>query len=111
MEITRVGKYCSYQRQVQLLTLARFCHAVTKARNRTLDPETGGGILADEMGMGKSLSTLALITKTLDRAVDWVAEKKANPDPHSRQKPCRATLVIVPSASTSFNTPIPEILR
>ena len=74
---------------------------MTKARNRTLDPETGGGILADEMGMGKSLSTLALITKTLDKATDWVNEKKANPDPHSRLKPCRGTLVVVPSASMS----------
>ncbi|PMD49328.1 uncharacterized protein K444DRAFT_622885 [Hyaloscypha bicolor E] len=75
-----------------------YLHAVTKAKNRNLAPETGGGILADEMGMGKSLSTLALITKTLDKAYDWVIEKKANPDPHTRQKPCRATLVVVPSA-------------
>ncbi|KAE9374274.1 hypothetical protein N431DRAFT_213326 [Stipitochalara longipes BDJ] len=73
-------------------------HEVTKARHRTLAPETGGGILADEMGMGKSLSTLALITKTLDSASDWVIEKKDNPEPHTRQKPCKATLVVVPSA-------------
>lgn len=72
---------------------------MTKAKNRTLAPETGGGILADEMGMGKSLSTLALITKTLDNARDWALEKKANPDSNTRQKPCIATLVVVPSAS------------
>ncbi|KAG0649190.1 ATP-dependent helicase GTA, partial [Hyphodiscus hymeniophilus] len=59
-----------------------YLHAVTKARNRILASETGGGILADEMGMGKSLSTLALITKTLDKAYDWVVEKKASPDSH-----------------------------
>jgi SWI/SNF-related matrix-associated actin-dependent regulator of chromatin subfamily A3 len=56
--------------------------------------------------MGKSLSTLALITKTLDDAADWVEEKKANPEPHIRQKPCRATLVVVPSASKLFVSPV-----
>lgn len=38
--------------------------------------ETGGGILADEMGMGKSLSMLALIIRTLDSAFAWAI--KAN---------------------------------
>ena len=84
-----------------LLITLRYLHAVIKARNRTPAPETGGGILADEMGMGKSLSTLALITKTLDKAYDWVIEKKANLESHNRQRACRATLVLVPSASRS----------
>jgi hypothetical protein len=100
-EIVKVGKFCSVQfsRYSIFLMFIRYLHAVTKAKNRTLAPETGGGILADEMGMGKSLSTLALITKTLDNARDWALEKKANPDPNTRQKPCIATLVVVPSAS------------
>lgn len=51
--------------------------------------------------MGKSLSTLALITKTLDKAYDWALELKANVDDQSRQKACRATLILVPSASKS----------
>ncbi len=82
-----------------LLISIRYIHAVTKSRNRIPASETGGGILADEMGMGKTLSTLALITKTIDKAYDWAVEKKANPETHSRQKACRATLVLVPSAS------------
>lgn len=98
----RAGIFHSVQLLMNtLLITIRYLHAVTKARNRILDPETGGGILADEMGMGKSLSTLALITKTLDKAYDWVMEKKANPENHNRQKACRATLVLVPSASRS----------
>jgi SNF2 family DNA or RNA helicase len=36
--------------------------------------ETGGGILADEMGMGKSLSILALILRTLDFAHEWATQ-------------------------------------
>ena len=74
-------------------------HAVTKAKNRTLEAETGGGILADEMGMGKSLSALALITKTLERASNWAAERENKRDDYTRQKACKATLVVVPSAS------------
>lgn len=33
--------------------------------------ETGGGILADEMGMGKTLSILALVIRTLEPAQEW----------------------------------------
>lgn len=84
-----------------LLITTRYLHAVTKARNRSIPSETGGGILADEMGMGKSLSTLALITKTLEEANTWVMEKKANLESNTRQQACRATLIIVPSASRS----------
>ena len=87
-----------------LIKIISYLHAVTKARNRNPASETGGGILADEMGMGKTLSTLALITKTLENALEWVAAKKANPDDHTRQKPSRATLVVVPSASKSLHT-------
>jgi len=36
--------------------------------------ETGGGILADEMGMGKTLSMLALIIRTLDAAHTWATQ-------------------------------------
>jgi SNF2 family DNA or RNA helicase len=100
----RAGMFHTVQliMSTSLITL-RYLHAVTKARNRILASETGGGILADEMGMGKSLSTLALITKTLDKAYDWVMEKKANPENRNRQKACRATLILVPSASKSLS--------
>ncbi len=105
-ERTRAGRFrrCLFLGHVLSLNILRYRHAVTKERNRILASETGGGILADEMGMGKSLSTLALITKTLDRAYDWVLEKKANPNNYTRQKPCRATLVVVPSASGPSST-------
>ena len=76
-----------------LLITLRYLNVGTKARNRNLASETGGGILADEMGMGKSLSTLAHITKTLDKAYLWVMNKKANSENHNGQKACRATLI------------------
>jgi SNF2 family DNA or RNA helicase len=80
-----------------------FSHVITKAKSTERPLETGGGILADEMGMGKSLSVLALITKTLDSADAWqqggddtLADLIA--DSLSTLTPSRATLVLVPSA-------------
>ncbi|KAF2999265.1 hypothetical protein E8E13_003360 [Curvularia kusanoi] len=46
-------------------------HVITKLIARVEQNETGGGILADEMGMGKSLSILALILRTLGAAHEW----------------------------------------
>ncbi|KAJ4988673.1 DNA repair and recombination protein rad5c [Stagonosporopsis vannaccii] len=48
-------------------------HAVTGTISRIGHTETGGGILADEMGMGKSLSMLALILRTLEAAHMWAS--------------------------------------
>uniref|UniRef100_A0A0D2XLY5 Helicase ATP-binding domain-containing protein n=1 Tax=Fusarium oxysporum (strain Fo5176) TaxID=660025 RepID=A0A0D2XLY5_FUSOF len=44
----------------------QYRHRITKRRKDIRPEERGGGILADDMGMGKSLSILALIMKTLD---------------------------------------------
>ena len=45
------------------------------------------------MGMGKTLSALALIVRTLEDADAWSAASD------SSQNRCRATLVLLPSAS------------
>ena len=92
--------------QSSLLILQRYLHEVTKAKTRIHSPETGGGILADEMGMGKSLSTLALITKTLEDAQNWMSLDSTDSlkNAHVKQTRSRATLVIVPSASMSLAT-------
>ncbi|KIW70325.1 hypothetical protein, variant 1 [Phialophora macrospora] len=80
-----------------------FSHVITKAKSRLKPSETGGGILADEMGMGKSLSILALVTKTLDAAQAWQqgsddALRGLSTERISELTPSRATLVLVPSA-------------
>lgn len=56
--------------------------------------------------MGKSLSILALITKTLESSSDWVSPQRKDipTDDYAKQKHSRATLVIVPSASKVLNT-------
>ncbi|KAL5431163.1 hypothetical protein PMIN05_009705 [Paraphaeosphaeria minitans] len=64
-------------------------------------PETGGGILADEMGMGKSLSILALILRTLGDGHKWASEFDSmleNGSNHFKlPRRSRATLVIASS--------------
>jgi hypothetical protein len=68
-----------------------------------LDPpeETGGGILADEMGMGKSLSVLALILRTLEAAHQWSTQtdtsiQGTSSDWRSRSR-SSATLIVASS--------------
>lgn len=62
--------------------------------------EKGGGILADEMGMGKSLSILSLVIKTLQTAHEWAekAQMSEGSTPKSQDKYSRATLIVVSSA-------------
>jgi hypothetical protein len=80
----------------------RFIHKITKIRSQIRPDEKGGGILADEMGMGKTLSILALLLKTLDNARQWALDKKDSEFTQTRiQSHSRATLVIVPSGRKS----------
>ncbi|RMZ91158.1 hypothetical protein DV736_g1622, partial [Chaetothyriales sp. CBS 134916] len=70
----------------------------TKAKQDMQPDERGGGILADEMGMGKSLSILALIVKTLDDGKEWAQQLNNSAEGNETLKHSRCTLVVVPSA-------------
>ncbi|KAF2973070.1 hypothetical protein GQX73_g632 [Xylaria multiplex] len=59
-----------------------YIHRVTKTRSTLQPEERGGGILADDMGMGKSLCALALLLDTLDEGRQW-AEKRRNEEYHN----------------------------
>ncbi|KAK4100867.1 hypothetical protein N658DRAFT_85518 [Parathielavia hyrcaniae] len=48
-----------------------YYNVVTTQTQREQPPATLGGILADMMGLGKTLSVLSLLTKTLDAAEQW----------------------------------------
>jgi SWI/SNF-related matrix-associated actin-dependent regulator of chromatin subfamily A3 len=69
------------------------------AKKSVLPSETGGGVLADEMGMGKSLSILSLITETLVNAHVWASNTVAPLSNEIRvtEATSRATLVVVSS--------------
>lgn len=52
------------------------------------------------MGMGKSLSILALIAKTVDDGNEWAQQQKDGVEDKEALKHSRSTLVVVPSART-----------
>jgi len=63
--------------------------------------ETGGGILADEMGMGKTLSILALVLRTLNAAHDWAIRvddlNDATSEIRRKRRRSGATLIVASS--------------
>jgi SWI/SNF-related matrix-associated actin-dependent regulator of chromatin subfamily A3 len=76
-------------------------HAITNKTSHLEYPETGGGILADEMGMGKTLSILALMLRTLDAAHRWASDQEdASSTAHRElvlRRRSRATLIVASS--------------
>ncbi|GAO18192.1 hypothetical protein UVI_02036950 [Ustilaginoidea virens] len=48
-----------------------YSNVITGQEQRATPPETCGGILADMMGLGKTLSILSLVASTLDDAHTW----------------------------------------
>ncbi|CAG7555879.1 unnamed protein product [Fusarium equiseti] len=76
----------------------QYRHKITKRRRDTRPEEKGGGILADDMGMGKSLSILALVMKTLDNGQEWADQKNAEHKGRKTTRFSRSTLVIVSAA-------------
>ncbi|RGP79329.1 hypothetical protein FLONG3_2558 [Fusarium longipes] len=76
----------------------QYRHRITKRRRDTMPEEKGGGILADDMGMGKSLSILALVMKTLDNGQEWANQKNAEHKGRKTTRFSRSTLVVVSAA-------------
>ncbi|KAJ6160833.1 hypothetical protein N7470_004229 [Penicillium chermesinum] len=66
-------------------------------------PQVYGGLLADMMGLGKTLSILSLIVSSLDQAAEWV--KSPPPSGLIRRVPgiknAKTTLLIVPLSTVS----------
>jgi SNF2 family DNA or RNA helicase len=73
-------------------------HRITRKKKSQRPDERGGGILADEMGMGKSLSILALVMRTLDDGQKWADEKNEEYKDRKSVKFSRSTLVVVSAA-------------
>ena len=57
------------------------------------------------MGMGKSLSILALIVETIEDGRNWVEEQKSSEAVNLSTTPSRATLVVVSSARELVSKP------
>lgn len=80
-----------------------YYNVITGLPQREAPPESLGGILADMMGLGKTLSILSLVASSLDEAVEW-----------SRLAPVQPQAPPIPkkkgSSSGHFNVPTPEPL-
>lgn len=113
-----------------------YLNVITGQRQKEAPPETRGGILADMMGLGKTLSILSLVTSTAADARRWeslepvqrpplrTAGEKKPPASEARpsQQPCfdpapvtrqsRATLIVCPlSTVTNWEEQIRQHLR
>ncbi|KAK2606448.1 hypothetical protein QQS21_003141 [Conoideocrella luteorostrata] len=91
-------KYRLWQHVVPADGKEFYRHKITQAKRHNLPEERGGGILADEMGMGKSLSVLALIMKTVNAGKDWAEEQGKSLNGRVMLEYSRSTLVVVSSA-------------
>lgn len=65
------------------------------------DHMTLGGIIADVMGLGKTLTILASILRSSEKAVDFAFAGPAPCQPQGDISRMKATLVVVPSARKS----------
>lgn len=88
----------------------RFIHEITHEKRSVRPEECCGGILADEMGMGKSLTLLALILSSLDEARISAIQNRAACVRMKREPYSRATLIIAPKSSTLILSPLNAFL-
>ncbi|KAK5628369.1 hypothetical protein RRF57_004084 [Xylaria bambusicola] len=78
-------------------------NVITGHTHDKLPPETFGGILADMMGLGKTLSILSLVATTLDNAHDWSRKEPIQPQaPPPKKKG---------ESSRPFHVPAPPPLQ
>ncbi|KAH0557031.1 hypothetical protein GP486_005184 [Trichoglossum hirsutum] len=81
-----------------------YYNVITGKEEKTRPPEILGGILADMMGLGKTLSILSLAVATLDDSNEWARRK---PPPHkSTDRPAllrnsKTTLLVAPLSTIS----------
>ncbi|WKT53622.1 Helicase superfamily 1/2, ATP-binding domain [Fusarium oxysporum f. sp. vasinfectum] len=80
------------------LSFRSYQHIFTGAR-RPNQEEAEGGIIADDMGLGKSLVILSTIAGSLNRAQKFVAsENQLISNGQQSKTPSRATLILAPSS-------------
>lgn len=86
--------------------LDRYKHRLTKARENLRVNECRGGLLADEMGMGKSLSVLTLIVHTLEAAQRFEARRFDDNGEVPTRQSSGATLIAAPKSSMCETLPL-----
>ncbi|KAH7032710.1 SNF2 family N-terminal domain-containing protein [Microdochium trichocladiopsis] len=76
----------------------KYIHKISKTLASERPTERGGGVLADEMGMGKTLTMIAVIVQTLSEAHRYVVERQSSAHQSGKSNIySHSTLVVVPS--------------
>ncbi|KAK5998484.1 Helicase-like transcription factor [Cladobotryum mycophilum] len=79
-----------------------YFNVITGQAQKLPPPETRGGILADMMGLGKTLSILSLIASTADEAAQWECLEPEQPSaPEGRPSRNETTLIICPLSTVT----------
>ncbi|MCJ1474455.1 hypothetical protein MMC13_003113 [Lambiella insularis] len=76
-----------------------YYNVITGREERSRPPEVLGGILADMMGLGKTLSILSLIVGSLDQASEWAKEIPPSPatgEGSALHRNSKSTLLVAP---------------
>jgi SNF2 family DNA or RNA helicase len=80
-----------------------YYNIITGQEERQSPPQVLGGILADMMGLGKTLSILSLVINTLEESKEWA--KKDPPLPQNGElrakQNCKTTLLVSPLSTIS----------
>lgn len=74
---------------------------ITGKEERAKPPEVLGGILADMMGLGKTLSILSLIVGSLDKSVEWEQGVPSKAEGSHLARNSRSTLLISPLSTVA----------
>ena len=87
----------------------RFIHQITGFKSPCAN-DMLGGILADDMGLGKSLTMIVTIVMTMANAENFVQGRLgAHYTAKNSKIPIKSTLIIVPSACMFLVTQIPQL--
>jgi SNF2 family DNA or RNA helicase len=80
-----------------------YYNVITGQEERHNPPQVLGGILADMMGLGKTLSILSLVIATLEESKEWAKRSPPPPDDQDVQvkQTCKATLLVSPLSTIS----------
>lgn len=82
-----------------------YYNVITGQQELTKPPEVLGGILADMMGLGKTLSILSLIVGSLDDSVEWAKQLPSESDATGEQtqlvRNSKATLLVSPLSTVA----------
>ena len=81
---------------------ALYLNVITGKAERTRPPEVLGGILADMMGLGKTLSMLSLIGGSVDESVEWSKQMPSCHDENGHLvRNSKSTLLVCPLSTVA----------